>query len=277
MSFRYQRRYAGPVRAVIFDWAGTTVDYGCIAPVAAFIEVFRQNQVAITVAEARLPMGAEKRDHIKALLAMPRVAQAWADTHGGAAATEAGIDRLYAEFLPLQIGIIADHAAPIPGCVETVAALRARGIRIAGNTGYARPMMDVLMPAAAKAGYAPDVAVCASDVPVGRPGPGMALACAIQLAAPAVEACIKVGDTVVDVEEGLNAGMWSVAVAVTGNEVGLPKAELDALPAAERARLVAAARDKLARAGAHYVIDGIADLMPVIADIETRLGRGERP
>jgi phosphonoacetaldehyde hydrolase len=277
MSFSYQRRYTGLVHSVIFDWAGTTVDFGCIAPVAAFIRVFEQNQVAISVAEARLPMGAEKRDHIKALLAMPRIAEAWAATHGGKAAGESEIDRLYAEFLPLQVGIIADHAAPIPGCLDTVGALRAKGVRIAGNTGYARPMMEALMPAAAKAGYAPDIAVCASDVPVGRPGPGMALACAIHLAAPAVEACVKVGDTVVDVEEGLNAGMWSVAVAVTGNEVGLPKAELDALAPAERARRAAAARDKLARAGAHYVIDGIADLMPVIADIERRLASGERP
>jgi len=277
MSFRYQRHYTGPVHTVIFDWAGTTVDYGCVAPVAAFMRVFEQNQAPITVAEARLPMGAEKREHIKALLAMPRIAAAWSATHGGEAATEADIDRLYAEFLPLQVAIIPDHAEPIPGCIETVAALRARGIRIAGNTGYARPMMEALMPAAAARGYAPDIAICASDVPAGRPGPGMALACAIQLAAPSVAACIKVGDTVVDIEEGLNAGMWSVGVAVTGNEVGLPKATLEALPADQQQRLKAAARDRLARAGAHYVIDGIADLVPVVDAIAARLARGEAP
>ena len=43
-KFRYRRAYAGPVRAVVFDWAGTTVDYGSRAPVAAFAEVFRRRE-----------------------------------------------------------------------------------------------------------------------------------------------------------------------------------------------------------------------------------------
>ena len=30
------------LEAVIFDWAGTTVDYGCFAPVEAFIKAFER-------------------------------------------------------------------------------------------------------------------------------------------------------------------------------------------------------------------------------------------
>jgi phosphonoacetaldehyde hydrolase len=43
------------VQAVIFDWAGTTVDYGCFAPVQAFVEIFRIRGIDITIKEAREP------------------------------------------------------------------------------------------------------------------------------------------------------------------------------------------------------------------------------
>jgi len=70
------------VKAVIFDWAGTVVDYGSLAPMGAFVETFEQFGVSITIDEARGPMGMAKRPHIAALMALPRVAQAWADKYG---------------------------------------------------------------------------------------------------------------------------------------------------------------------------------------------------
>jgi phosphonoacetaldehyde hydrolase len=71
--------------------------------------------------------------------------------------------------------------------------------------------------------------------------------------------------------------MWSVGVAVTGNEVGLPAAEYVALPAEEQHRLTKAATDRLLAAGAHYVVDGLADVLPVLDRIEERLAAGEKP
>jgi len=61
------------IEAVIFDWAGTTVDYGCFAPVQAFIETFKNEGIEVSFDEVRQPMGALKRDHIRALLEMPRI------------------------------------------------------------------------------------------------------------------------------------------------------------------------------------------------------------
>src|SRR6201995_5788694 len=84
LSFRH-------VKAVIFDWAGTVVDYGSLAPMGAFVETFEQFGVSITIDEARGPMGMAKRPHIAALMALPRVAQAWADKYGHAPG-EADID-----------------------------------------------------------------------------------------------------------------------------------------------------------------------------------------
>ncbi|WP_439813800.1 phosphonoacetaldehyde hydrolase [Zavarzinia sp. CC-PAN008] len=275
-GFVWQRRWRGPVQAVIFDWAGTTVDHGCMAPALAFTRTFEAAGVPVTIAEARAPMGAEKRDHIAALMAMPRIADAWAATHGHEP-REQDIDNLYAAFLPHQLAVIADHAAPVPGCLETVRALRQRGIRIGANTGYAQAMMDVLAPAAAAHGYVPDDSVNASDVPRGRPAPSMALRNAANLGVDAVAACIKVDDTPVGIEEGLAAGMWTVGVALSGNEAALSHDALQALAPEARAALRRRTHERLARTGAHLVIDSVADFLPALAEIEARLARGEQP
>ncbi len=276
MSFGYRRRYTGAVQAVIFDWAGTTVDHGSCAPAGVFVQAFALHGLQVSVAQARGPMGIHKREHVRTLLELESVREQFEKAQRRAA-TEADIDAIYADATRLQIDCLKDYADPIPGVLKTLAQLRQRGIKIGSCTGYVTAMMDVLVPAAAAKGFAPDTWVCASDVTSARPSPQMALLNVIRLDAGPIQACVKVGDTVADVEEGLNAGMWSVAVTLTGNEVGLSEKELAALDAAERERRRTRAADKLARAGAHYVIDAVSDLPGVIAEIEARLARGEAP
>lgn len=276
MSLTYARRYTGKLQAVVLDWAGTTVDHGCMAPAATFQAAFAQTGVPITVAQARGPMGMAKWQHIKAITAMAPVAEAWRAAFG-TAPTDADIDAIYGRFLPLQIETVAHHSDVIPGVTETIAAFRARGLKILSTTGYPREVMAVVAEVAKAQGYEPDVTICAGDTPAGRPGPFMALAALVQASVSPVEAVVKIGDTVVDVEEGLNGGMWSIGVAATGNEVGLSAAALAALPAADRRRLIDEAAGKLARAGAHYVVDGLSDVPALLDAIEARLARGEKP
>lgn len=276
MEFEFRRAYRGRVKAVIFDWAGTTVDFGCMAPAGAFIALFARHGVTATNAQARGPMGMHKRDHIAAMIRMPDIAAQW-EAARGAPATDADIEALFQEFIPMQLEALPGYCGVIPGVVETVQALRTRGIKIGATTGYNEAMMNICLESAARAGYAPDTSVAVTMVPAGRPAPWMAVQAAMNLGAYPFEACVKVGDTVTDIQEGLNAGMWTVGVTATGNEVGLPLHELDALPADERARRVGAAADKLAGAGAHYVVDGVADLPPVIDAIAARLAGGGRP
>ena len=152
--------------------------------------------------------------------------------------------------LPLQVQTVAQHSDVIPGVVETVGVLRSRGIAIASTTGYPREVMDVVVRVAAEQGYGDRRNVCAGDTPAGRPGPFMALQALIRLSISPVEAVVKIGDTAVDIEEGLNGGMWSVGVAVTGNEVGLTAAEYAARPDEERLRLAKQATERLLAAGA---------------------------
>jgi phosphonoacetaldehyde hydrolase len=88
-------------------------------------------------------------------------------------------------------------------------------------------------------------------------------------------AVVKIGDTRPDVEAGLNAGVWTIAVARTGNELGLTEAEIDALPPDELNEMLQIAYTRLHGAGAHYVVDGIADVLPILAEINERLAQGE--
>ena len=268
MSFTYQRRYRGPVQAVLLDWAGTTMDYGCMAPAVVFVDVYKRQGVPITMEEARAPMGAHKRVHIQRISQLDSVRGRWRDVHGKPPG-EADVDRMFADFVPLQMQCLGDYSALIPGALEAVGAMRKRGMKIGSTTGYLRD--------AKRQGYEPDSTVCASDVPAGRPYPYMCLQNVINLGVSPVEACVKVDDTLPGIEEGLNAGMWAIGLAMSGNEIGLPLDEVRKLEPAEVARKRDRAYLRMSQAGAHYVIDDIAGVMPCLDDIERRMALGERP
>lgn len=264
------------VRAVIFDISGTVLDYGSRGPVRAFVEVFRRHGVAISEAEARRPMGAEKRDHIAALLADPAIGERWLRSTG-ALSTTADLDELYREFTPIQLEVLPAHCDVIPGVPALAEALRERGVKFANTTGFARVMMKDLIPLAAEGGYTPDCWVCPDDVGAGRPAPWMAFHAAKQMGAYPMHHIVKVGDTPVDIAEAHAAGMWAVAVVRHGNETGLSREDLEALPDDERETRILLARERLAARRPHYLLDQTADLLPVLDEIGERLARGERP
>lgn len=264
------------LEAIIFDWAGTVVDFGCCAPVRAMADALAEFGIEVALEDVRRFMGLGKREHIAALLALTTVAEQWQDTFGSPVDSRA-IDRVYAAFLPLQARRITAFSDLIPGASETVAALRGRGLKIGSTTGYPREILAPVAERAAAQGYRPDWSVAVDEVPQGRPHPAMALENVIRLSVSAVSRCVKIDDTPTGIAEGLNAGMWTVALAATGNEVGLTRAEFEALAPDERTMRVNHARDRLQASGAHYVIDGITELPPVIDAIEARLARGERP
>jgi phosphonoacetaldehyde hydrolase len=264
------------LKAVVFDWAGTVVDHGSLGPMGVFVEAFAEFGVSITIAEARQPMGIAKRPHVAALLAMPRIAAEWRQVTGHAP-TEADIDAVYDVFVPKNIAVAAKYAGLIPGVAETARELRALGLKIGTTTGYTREIMDKITPVAAAQGFVPDSMACTGDAPDGRPTPFLLYKTFLDLAVWPASACIKVDDTEVGIAEGLNAGCWTVGVAVTGNVFGLSLADTKALPPDEfRARREAAAQ-KLAGAGAHFVIDGVGELMPIVRSVEDRLAGGAKP
>ena len=265
-----------PLQAVIFDWAGTLVDFGSLAPTQIFVEAFAAFGITITLAQARGPMGLSKWQHIHQLLQEPAIHAQWVSVFGQAP-QDADVDAVYARFMPLQIAKVGEFSAPIDGAAEVLRWLRDQGLRTGSCSGYPRVVLDKLLPQAAAAGVAPEHVVAGDELAAGaRPGPFMALANVLALGVSDVRACVKVDDTVPGIEEGRNAGMWSVGLSLSGNEVGYSLEEYARAPAGEAAARIAAADAKLRLAGAHYVVHSVRDLPEVLLAIAARMRAGER-
>jgi len=251
------------IPAVVLDWAGTTVDYGCLAPVVALRRVLAHHGLPISAAAARVGMGLPKKEHLHALLA----------ARGAATMT----DELYLELERAIFDELEPHAKLIDGTLEFVAWLREGGVKVGTTTGYTAAMMEIVSTAAARQGYVPDWVATPDAAGAGRPLPAMMRANAERLGVGPPSSLVKIGDTPIDVTEGKYAGAWTVGVALTGNALGLPPAEIATLPPIERRMRFAAARESLRAAGADYVVDSLAECPPVLLEIYARVRDGERP
>lgn len=261
---------AEKIKALVLDWAGTTVDFGSVAPARTMQGIFSMRHIDLTEQEARQHMGLPKKDHIREILAIPRIREVWRKDFK-AAPEEKDVEALYAEFIPLQFSCLMEYSAVLDGVPAAVEGFRSRGLKIGSTTGYTREMLDMLLESSAKEGYTPDCSVTPGEVGAGRPHPYMIYECAIRLQVYPTAAIAKVGDTPADVREGLNAGAWSIGVAGTGNMVGIARDEFFTLPDSERESLLVRARNELREAGAHYVIDSLSGLSTVLDDIDARL------
>ena len=247
-------------RLVIFDWAGTTVDYGCFAPVKAFALAFEKFGITPTEAEIREPMGMLKIDHIRTMLQMPRLAALWQQVQGSAP-DDTAAGRIYSVFEESLLQSLADYAAPKPGTLQAAAALREMDISIGSTTGYTDKMMQIIAPRAAQQGYAPDAWFSPDAVGgFGRPYPYMIFANMQRFGVQSVLQVVKVGDTAADIREGKNAGVVSLGVLEGSSALGLHQAEYEALPAAEREKALADARQTFLQAGADDVLLNLAEL-----------------
>lgn len=258
------------IKALILDWAGTTVDHGCLAPVVVLQEIFSLRGVPLERREARHAMGLLKKDQIRAICALPRVAEAWATKHGAKPA-EKDVQALFESFIPRQLDVLEHYSGVIEGVVEFIAECRRRGIRIGSTTGYTREMLDVVMRRAARDGYAPDASVTPDEVGGGRPAPWMVFRNAQLLDVYPLAQCVKIGDTPSDIAEGKSAGMWTIGLTSSGNEVGLTAAEFAALPIGERAARTLEAEQTLRRGRPDYIAERLADCLPLLDDISMRM------
>ena len=223
-----------------------------------------------------LQWGAHKKVHIRKISQLNSVSERWEGTHGRKP-NENDVDEIFSDFVPLQLACLADYADLIPGTLEAVAHFRERGLKIGSTTRYLPEMMTMLKEEASQRGYVPDSSVCAGDVLAGRPEPWMCLENAKNLEVYPMESIVKVDDTLPGIGEGVNAGMWSIGLAKTGNEIGLNQEEIEALSSSELQARLESAYQRMWQMGAHYVVDGIWDVPPVLDLIDERLSCGERP
>ena len=247
------------IRGVLFDWAGTTIDHGSLAPVEVVRAVFQEFGIAVSEAEARLPMGKAKIDHLREVITMPRIAELWLQTHG-TSASEQSIQDIYQRFLVVQKTVLAKYTNLIPGVIDFVAFLRAVGVKIGSTTGYTRELMDVVIPIAASAGYEPSATVCSDEVAAGRPAPWSNFRAAELIGVYPMNRILIVDDSIAGIQAGKHAGCISVAVTITGNALGKSLDELSTMPEAEVARKHQQAEAEFYAAGADLVVESVAVL-----------------
>lgn len=278
-DYVYTRSYRGKIKAAILDWSGTTADAYVIAPAVVFVECFKKQNVTISMDEARGPMGLRKDLHIKELTKVPEIRERWKAVHGKDP-DQSDVDRMFEDFVPLQLDCLRQYTPLLPGIAEVTQKLQKEyGIKIGSTTGFLRSMVDVLEEDAAKQGYVPDASVAGDEVENGaRPKPFMVYKNLDKLDVHPIQSVVKVDDTISGVGEALEAGCWGVGVARYSNYMNIDSIEqADKMPEEEIQRRLKKTREILAKSGAHYVIDTIVDLPEVVDDINTRLARGERP
>lgn len=247
--------------AIIFDWAGTTVDYGCFAPVQAFMEIFKEYGIEPTMEETRKPMGMLKWDHIKTMLSMERIRGEFHRIHGRDF-TDQDVDEMHEKFAANLMKILDQFSDPKEYVIDTVKYLREKGIKIGSTTGYTDAMMAIVTKEAKKAGYEPDCWFSPDSTGhVGRPYPYMIFKNMEALHISSVKKVMKVGDTVSDILEGKNAGLFTIGILEGSSEMGLTKTEYDALSPEEKEKKKQMVTKRYLDAGADAVIDDIRGVL----------------
>lgn len=261
------------LRAVVFDWAGTIFDFGSHAPMGAFVKLFEQEGINISIDDARGPMGVPKWDHIHSLGQLAHIQEQWL-TKFGRPFSERDTDRLYDIFTPMNAASVVEHAALIPGFLELASDLRANGIKIGTTTGYNRQIMDVVLPLVKAQGFVPDNLVCADDLPTSRPTPMGMYKCFLDLDVWPSRSVVKVDDTVPGLLEGHHSDCWTVGVVASGNEAGLTYSQWMNLSEAEKTNVRRRVSTRLAAGQPDFLIDTVADLPQTLQKIQQLLDQG---
>ena len=245
-----------------------------------FQEIFRRRGIEITQRQARGPMGMAKRDHIAAIARNARCRRRRGIAPRiGQPCSEADIDALYRDFLPLQKSTFAEHCDMIAGVADSRRAhCRPLGLKIGSSTGYTRELMDDRRRLGRTAGLRAGLRRLRRRCAARTSGPVPDLSSgdtARRLSADARSSIVD--DTPVGIDAGRNAGCWTVGVTRTGNCLGLSLDELQALGASEVEQRCDNAAAVLERAGAHYTLESVADLVPLIERIDERAAPRRNP
>jgi phosphonatase-like hydrolase len=230
------------IKMVVFDMAGTTVNENMI--------VYKTLQAAINLAGFHVTLdqvlaegaGKEKVDAISTILAV------YAHHHD-----DELINRIYQDFIVrLQEAYHTQRISPQDNAEELFRALRARNRLIVLNTGYNQATAQLLISKLGwKKGVEFDSVITATDVRHNRPYPDMILLAMDQFGIKEASVVAKVGDSIIDIEEGANAGCGLTIGITTG----------------------AHTRQQLETAKPDYIIDDLLEL-PTVLDGRTQPAPG---
>ena len=219
------------ITVACLDMAGTTVaDDGVV--IEAFAAAIATQNLPVAayhqaMADVRSSMGQSKIEVFRRILgeeAMARKANEAFEDHYAAA-------------------IQAGQVSALPGAADTIARLRAAGVRVCLATGFSPVTRDAIIGRLAWGGLI-DLALSPADAGRGRPWPDLPLTALLRLRGGAVSELAVAGDTGSDVESGLRAGAAIVAGVLTG----------------------AGTRADLEQAGAPLILGTIAEILPYVTE-----------
>jgi len=266
-------KYQGKIKTVVLDFSGTTIDKYTLAPTQAFMDIFKRKGVEITFQEAREPMGLRKDLHIKKILENKNVRKRWIIKHG-CKPNDNDADDLYNDFIPTQLENLDKYSKLLPETKNVIDHLqKIMKLKIGVTTGFTRPIVNKLLVDCKNQGFYPDAVVAGDDVQNGaRPSPNMLYKVLDLVNSKEIQSVVKVGDGPSDVQEGKNAGCWSIGIARYSNDMNIDSFEHEKKLTSEEIQLrLNQVRDKLKNAGADYVINTLDELPGVIEDINKRL------
>lgn len=250
---------------IIFDWAGTTVDYGCMTPVKAFYEAFKTYGIEPTVEEIRKPMGMLKIDHVRTMFGMERINNLWQEKYKRNW-TKEDVEAVY-KLSEQKIFEVLDKYTDIkPYVLETMIQLRSLGLKIGSTTGYTSEMMKIVTDRAKQQGYTPDFWITPDMTKSGkgRPYPYMVFHNMEALSLSDVHKVLKVGDTISDIKEGISAGLETVGIIEGSSLMGLSQQEYENLSQDEKNKHDLKVTSAYQDAGATYIIRDIRGLLDII-------------
>lgn len=268
------------IKAVILDWSGTVCDKYAIAPAITFKQLFLQMGIPVTMSDCRKPMGLRKDEHIKSMLNENiDVYKAWVNRYNRSP-TSVDVQVMYHDFKPLQLSCFreSNYTTLIPGVKDAINEMKDT-VAIGCTTGFHRDIVDILVESAAFQGVDFDCTVAGDDVHSGtRPYPHMIYKNMDLLGIKDPKEVIKVDDTAGGIAEGLFAGCWTVGVSRYSSYMNIDSyMEEKSLSEEELQTRNIRAREKLCHAGAHLVIDSLAEMPDAIDTIKEWTQKGQTP
>ena len=258
------------LKGIIYDLAGTLCDRYSLSPVLSLIEAFKQDNISITMKEARMFMGLDKRVHITKTLELPHIkAQCMNNNIHNP-------NVIYDHYKKVQIDTLITDA--VDGAVYATNVVKRLGLKNGVTTGYSTDVSSVVLESLRKQNVIIDNLVSSDEVKFGRPYPYMIFRCLENMEIENPNTVIKIGDTIADIHEGLNAGCWTVGVSKWSNEMNF-----ESLDQAENAtndeilRRTEHAKNILHHAGADFVIDDLTTINKLVTKIDNMMDDGLNP
>jgi phosphonoacetaldehyde hydrolase len=270
MAKKASFRYKGKIKGIIFDTVGVLVDCGCLHHNKAIANIFKMRNIELKESLIRNFNGLTLKDQLKKIVTDRRVLNDWKKIYGNKPNDE-DLAMLLQDLINRIAASIPEKDYIIDSYKKKFNKLNNKGYKIALTCEYPPALASLIFDKLQKDGFKFSQSITINDTMVGAPFPWMCYMSAIKLNVFPLNAIIRVGDSPYNIEEGINANMWTAGVVNTGNLIGLSKDEMRRKGVDKLHKKVKSAYKKFKKKGAHYVIDSINDISWVIDDINSNL------